>query len=211
MREQRYTLGHAQIVLRCDAKTLRAWLDDLAITPQRDAKDKRKWTISYDELQQVKKAHSERVVAARPQATPDKRIEALILRLEAAEAIIDRYTPILERMERIYGSSATYDTAQVIPRSSPRPTTPRQNDEGLIAIRSAANIAVDHGANSFNGAREWQWTDKARESQNGVVEFIWHYLSSRPRTGAFHPCAQVNCLCHTLQPQPAQIESEGAG
>lgn len=175
-------MGDAGAMLGVDQKTLRDWLEKEGIEPTQDKYDARRKWVSAAQVRAIADAHERTPRKAAAMADLLDRIEALERRVRELE---DRALYIPAPSVRVTHSQ---------PRSAPA----QPAGDGLIAIRSAARIAVEHGANSFDGAREWQWTEKARESRDGIVEFIWHYLSSRPRTGVFHICDQSDCRCATL-------------
>jgi transposase-like protein len=205
--KQRYTISEACNALGCTRKTLHIWMDQLSIEPQDGSggRDKRENTISVAEVTRLRKDRADR--RTQPGTPPD--LVSALERIEALEAELERYRPVLDRWLSIYMSPVSYDAPVPSELRSPRPiraTMPRANNstlpEGWLTVREMMDrhalpkTTVERHYDSFpfhkgSWLHHGSYATRALDADQ-QREFVTYWRNHH----AFQVCQVIDCTCH---------------
>jgi hypothetical protein len=180
-----YTLSECQHLLVVTNRQLDRLLVSAGIDKQSLAdtsNDRRRKVITQEQLNQLLHLHREEVPSAD-------------MSLATRVAVLER------EMKRLAGIIATSRTPTPRPIAGANDTPPvaRRQVEGMISTRGAADLAVAHGANSYNAARGWDiWKQEAtRANKTTALQAVRDYLMSH-MSGIWSTCGDATCECARL-------------
>jgi len=237
--DEGYSLSQARAMLgNVDIKTLNDWLAKAGMTAKQGKVDKRFWYLSREQLDVIAFEHGRELREVQPhkpitlselslliedQRTTIRRLEACVKELDGTtlKHVATERTPPIQQVSLRPRAAPLYpaDVNAAPPTTRSRPvaveqTRSRQPGQIGIGIRFAAQIAMNHGANSWGAARDWNWPTTDLVSETTALAFIKHYLTEHPRSGTWRPfCERTACPCYgitTAQTATHDEEREGS-